>query len=84
MMNLFFLIIIYLYNEIYTLSEKDNDLFIDEEGRITKYMLPIKRSQSNSNFLELTLFFDQTPIKTSIDISSDFSWHPQRLQPREG
>ena len=74
MMNLFFLIIIYLYNEIYTLSEKDNDLFIDEEGRITKYMLPIKRSQSNSNFLELTLFFDQTPIKTSIDISSDFSW----------
>ena len=53
MMNLFFLIIIYLYNEIYTLSEKDNDLFIDEEGRITKYMLPIKRSQSNSNFLEL-------------------------------
>ena len=74
MMNLFFLIIIYLYNEIYTLSEKDNDLFIDEEGRITKYMIPIKRSQSNSNFLELTLFFDQTPIKTSIDISSDFSW----------
>ena len=74
MMNLFFLIIIYLYNEIYTLSEKDNDLFIDEEGRITKYMLPIKRSQSNSNFLELTLFFAQTPIKTSIDISSDFSW----------
>ena len=56
------------------MSEKNNDLFIDEEGRITKYMLPIKRSQSNSNFLELTLFFAQTPIKTSIDISSDFSW----------
>lgn len=73
-MNLFFLIIIYLYNEIYTLNEKDNDLFTDEEGRITKYMLPIKRSQSNSNFLEMTLFFDKTPLNAAIDISSDFSW----------